>query len=242
MRLQLTLAAALALAVVGCTSKQDSASLDDRIHAYLLRHPEVVEEAYNKAQEQKQARAEADAEKTLLSHKADLENDPRDFVANPKGKITVVEFFDYRCPYCKAALPALMDLIQKNPDIRFVFKEFPILPDADGKVGISKRAAEAAIAAQAAGKYLKVHDALMSAKPLDDVGIDNTLTANGIDKAKALAPSAAIDKRLQDIHDLALSIGVTGTPSFVVGDKTVPGADMEGLEAAIDLARKQDKG
>ena len=61
-------------------------------------------------------------------------------MANPAGKVTVVEFFDYRCPHCKASLPAIQSLILQNPDIRFVFKEYPILPDADGKVGVSLRA------------------------------------------------------------------------------------------------------
>lgn len=236
MRRSPLLLAALATALFGCSPKPDAA-FGDKVRAYLMAHPEVIEEAYQKAQDQKAAKAEAAAQGAISQHLGQLENDPRDFVANPQGKVTVVEFFDYRCPYCKAALPDLMDLINKDKDVRFVFKEFPIL-DNEGKPGVSKRAALAAMASQASGKYLTMHNALMGTRALDDPDIVRALQANGLDPATALKDSPAADKRLADDLALATAVGVSGTPSFVVNGKLIPGADMGALSAAIAEAKK----
>ncbi len=94
------------------------------------------------------------------------------------------------------------------------------------------------MAAQSQGKYLDLHNALMSAKPLDDAGIVRALQAANIPEGKALADTPATDKRLEDTRNLATAIGVTGTPSFVVGSKMIPGADMDALSKAIDDERK----
>ncbi len=212
------------------------ADFDQKIHAYLLAHPEVVEQALQKAQDLKVAKAQTDARDAIRTRLTQLEHDPRDFVANPQGKVTVVEFFDYRCPYCKAALPDLMNLIAQDKDVRVVFKEFPIL-DNEGKPGVSKRAALAAMAAQASGKYLQVHNILMGTHALDDPDIVHALQANGIDPASVKDTTEA-DKRLADDLSLATAIGVTGTPSFVVGGKLIAGADMASLSAAIVEAKK----
>ena len=226
----------LAGAAIGC-SKAPDAGFEQKVHAYLLAHPEVIEEALQKAQDDKVAKAQAAAENEIKGRLAQLQTDPRDFVANPDGKVTVVEFFDYRCPYCKAALPALMDLIAKDKDIRFVFKEYPIL-DSEGKPGVSKRAALAAMAAQASGKYLQIHNAVMGTKALDDPDIVAALQANGLDPNLALKDTPEADKRLADDFALAMAIGVTGTPTFVVGGKMIAGADMASLSAAIAAAKK----
>jgi protein-disulfide isomerase len=236
------LAGALALALAACSQAPgQSAAGDDafgrQVHAYLLKHPEVIEEASAKLNEQRRKQAVAAAATAIAGKKGALEADAADYVANPAGKVTVVEFFDYRCPYCKAALPDLEGLIAHNKDVRFVFKEFPILPDSDGKIGVSMRAARAALAAKAAGKYMQVHEGLMAAKPLDDAGIAQILKANGIDPAKAVA-STAYDAHIKDVRTLAVDIGATGTPTFVVGDTLVEGNQMDGLLAAIAKARK----
>jgi protein-disulfide isomerase len=133
-----------------------------------------------------------------------------------------------------------MDLIAKDKDVRFVFKEFPIL-DNEGTPGVSKRAALAAMAAQAQGKYLQMHSALMSARPLEDADIIRALKASGMDPDAALKDTPEADKRIADAFTLATTVGVSGTPSFEVGGKLVPGADMAALSAAIAEAKK-DKG
>ncbi|HUO22459.1 MAG TPA: DsbA family protein [Caulobacteraceae bacterium] len=226
----------LGLALSGCQRAAES-GFDQKIHAYLLAHPDVVEEALQKSQDLKAAKADADARDAIRVRMDQLEHDPRDFVANPGGKVTVVEFFDYRCPYCKAALPDLMSLINQDKDVRFVFKEFPIL-DNEGKPGVSKRAALAAMASQGSGKYLQMHNAMMGTRALDDPDIVRALRDNGIDPATALKDTPQADKRLADNLSLATAVGVTGTPSFEVNGKLVSGADMAALIAAISDAKK----
>lgn len=227
------------LALSACSKAGDRTEASrDQVLAYLDRHPEVINEAAQRYELKRRKEILAESAKAIAVRRAAIERDPRDFVANPNGKVTVVEFFDYRCPYCKAALPAIQSLIQQNPDIRFVFKELPILPDADGKVGVSLRATEAALAAARAGKYQPVHDAMMAAKTLDDAGIAKALRDAGLDPAVTVA-NADDARHIQDVRDLALAIGANGTPTFVVGDTMIAGNSMGELAQAIQQARRK---
>src|ERR1700744_3097171 len=122
-RFSLTLIAC-AVALAAC-DRSDKA-FDDRVHAYLLKHPEGIQEAADALQKKQQIRAAAMTEAAIGQSRAALERDPRDFVANPNGKITVTEFYDYRCPHCIAMAPKIVALIRARPDVRFVFKEMPI--------------------------------------------------------------------------------------------------------------------
>lgn len=240
-------AALAALLALGACSRApgpaiaDTASSHKQVLAYLLQHPDVIQEAADQYEAQRQAQAMAISSKAIAQRRAAIEHDPRDFVANPDGKVTVVEFFDYRCPYCKAALPTLQSLIRDNRDVRFVFKEFPILPDDNGQIGVSLRAARAALAAERQGKYLQVHDAMMGARPLDDAGIAKALKDNGLTPA-AVKDADGDGKHLNDVRDLAVAIGAAGTPTFVVGDRMIEGNRMDQLSAAIAEARRSAKG
>ncbi len=176
-----------------------------------MAHPEVIEEAYQKGQDQKAAKALAAAQGAISQRLGQLEHDPRDFVANPQGKVTVVEFFDYRCPYCKAAQPDLMKLIAHDKDVRVVFKELPNL-DNEVKPGVSKRDALAAIASQASGKYRQIHNALMGTRAIDDPDIARALTANGIDPATTVKPTPENGRHIRDVRDLAVAIGTQRQP------------------------------
>lgn len=240
-------AALAALSLCACSKASDQAATREdpafqrQVLAYLDKHPEVINEAAQRYELKRHREALAESAKAIALRRAAIEHDPRDFVANPAGKVTVVEFFDYRCPYCKAALPQLQSLILLNKDIRFVFKEYPILPDSDGKVGVSLRASEAALAAARAGKYQQVHDAMMAAHPLDDAGIAQALRTAGIDPA-SVSVTADDARHIKDVRDLAQAIGAAGTPTFVVGDTMVEGNSMDQLALAIEQARKSGKG
>lgn len=235
------LTAVSCLALTGCGMVQNEKAFGDRVRAYLVSHPEVIEEAINKLQEKQSAEAAQVAKGKIAEHRQALENDARDFVVgNPKGTITVVEFFDYRCGYCKAAQPQVSALLKANPDVRLVLKEFPILPDQNGRLGVSLRAARAALVAGAQGKAAQVHEGLMAERALDDEAIAKVLTANGIDPAaaKTAGEADAVTEHLTAVHNLGVTIGVQGTPAFIVGDHMIPGADMEALKRAIDDARE----
>ena len=232
----LLLASALALA--GC-GKSDKA-FDDKVHAYLLAHPEVVQEAIDRLQAKQQAQAAAQAKVAIAQNRQAIEHDPRDFVANPNGKVTVTEFYDYRCPHCVNAAPAVVSLIQQNPDVRFVFKEFPIFGAA------SDRAAAAAIAVkQAGGDYVGLYRDFMAARPLDDAAIDRILQAHGVAPAKLDDPAfkAAAATQLADVKRLAITtLGIEGTPAFIIGDTLIPGEDMDAVRAAVTAARSRPPG
>jgi protein-disulfide isomerase len=237
-----------ALLLAACSPAADktgggaqSETFHKQVVAYLADRPEVIQEGINAYQAKQRDAAQLKAAQVIAQRRGDVEHDPRDYVANPQGKVTVTEFFDYRCPYCKAALPKIQELIKANRDVRFVFKEMPILPDADGQIGTSLRASRAALAAQRAGKYQAVHDAMMAAHPLDDVGIVQALQASGLDPATALAANTDDTNHIQSVRDLAQAIGATGTPTFIVGTTMIEGNSMDRLTAAIAEARKAAK-
>jgi protein-disulfide isomerase len=236
-RLLLT-AVLIGLTAAACSRPADRAQVSrDQALAYLENHPEVINEASQRYQLRLRKEMLAESAKAIALRRAAIEHDPRDFVANPNGKVTVVEFFDYRCPYCKASLPAIQALILQNPDIRFVFKELPIIPDSDGQIGVSLRASEAALAAARAGKYQSVHDAMMAASPLDDAGIARALRDNGLDPATTVADAGDVH-HIQDVRELARAIGANGTPAFVVGDTLIEGNSMDQLALAIEQAKR----
>jgi protein-disulfide isomerase len=198
---------ACALALAGC-DRSDKA-FGDRVHAYLLAHPEVVQEAANALQKKDQVRAAAMAQAAIGQSRSALERDPRDFVANPSGRITVTEFYDYRCPHCVNAAPEVVKIIHDNPDVRFVFKEFPIFG------ATSDTAAAAAIA------------------------VKRAMTAHGVDTSRLQQPGFQKDAsdQLLATRRLAANLGVEGTPAFIIGDQMIPGEDMDAVRAAIGAAR-----
>jgi protein-disulfide isomerase len=223
----------LALGACDRTSAQDDA-FGAKVRAYLLSHPEVIQEAVEKLQ------AKADADETASEDKArrllpalrsSVERDPRDFVANPDGKITVTEFFDYRCAHCINAAPKVLALIAANPDLRFVFKESPIFGPT------SNHAALAAIAIRkSGGDYLGYYRTMMATRGLDNATIDRIALTSGAKRAD-LDPSPVAYKQIADVSALFTKLDLGGTPAFIVGDTIVYGEDMDALNAAIAKVR-----
>jgi protein-disulfide isomerase len=232
MKRPILLAAAAALALSGC-QKADDAQFGNRVRAYLLEHPEVLTEAMVKLREKEQLKQETAAKAAVQKFRAQLERDPRDFVANPNGEFTVVEFFDYNCAYCKLAAPEVVKLIEQNPDVRFVFKEFAFQTE------YSVAAAKLALTPAAKPNGLALYKALMSQKPLDGAAIERSLKDAGIDAdaAHSAAADPRIEKQISDAHELAGQLGIDGTPAFVVGDQLINGADLPALRAAIARMR-----
>ncbi len=221
-----------AFTVARCAEPAKPVEVDEafgqKVRAYLLSHPEVIEEAVEALKVKEQHQAELDASKAIGQNRDKLNltaGDP----SLGAGPVTLVEFFDYRCAYCKAAAPRIPGLVAENPNIRIVFKEFPILTE------VSEHAARAALAAEAQGKYMPVHLAFMAEKALDDAAIDRILREKGVDldRAHADMKSAAIAKKIEDNKALAHAVGVDGTPGFVVGDKLIGGFVENDILAAV---------
>jgi protein-disulfide isomerase len=229
------LAASLALSSMllgACTPKPDK-EFGEKVRAYLLEHPEVLLEVSAKLEQKQAAKTAETGRKAIGQFRQAIERDPRDFVANPNGSVTVTEFFDYRCGYCKLAAPEVVKLIQENPDVRFVFKDFVIFGHD------SEAAARLFLGAKDQGKDLALHQALMAEKNLDEAAALRIAGGLGLDVAKARAAGAsqATTQHLADTHGLAQSLAIEGTPAFIVGDKLIPGADMAALKLAIAQAK-----
>ena len=221
------------LSLIGCGQANADKAFGEKVHAYLIAHPEVLVEMSAKLQEKQTAEKTKNAASAMNKYRQALERDPRDFVANPNGAITVVEFFDYRCGYCKLATPQIVELIQKNPDVRFVFKDFVIFGHD------SEAAARMVLGSKDQGKTLELHKRLMAEKSLDEAAVLRIARDLGIDMAKARASggSAATTQHLADTRALAEALAIEGTPAFLVGDQMIPGADMRALNLAIEQAR-----
>jgi protein-disulfide isomerase len=148
------------------------------------------------------------------------------------GDVTLVEFYDYACGYCKASLPVIDRLIREDPKLRVVYREFPILgPD-------SEAAARLSLAASKSGRFMAFHDALYAAGRPSQATLAKAAAAAGL--PAAVPASAEIDGELRKNFQLAQQLGATGTPLFIVGDKVLNGAvGYEALKAAIAEAREK---
>jgi protein-disulfide isomerase len=139
-------------------SEPELDEFEQRVRDYLLKNPEVIMEALQVLQERQRAAEAEDLKGTIAERSAEILNDPAAPVGgNPSGDITLVEFFDYNCPYCRRVAPTVTALIEDDPNLRLVYKEFPILGPG------SQFAARAALASRAQGKYLAFHETLMDA-------------------------------------------------------------------------------
>jgi protein-disulfide isomerase len=229
-RAAIAAAAATALLALGACQRQlgGDEAFGQRVRAYLLAHPEVIQESAQRL-EVKLASDEAAAmrrgQAQLPRLRAAVERDPADFVANPNGRVTVTEFYDYRCPHCVNAAPKVLALIATHPEVRFVFKEMPIFG------AMSEHAARAALAVKAAGgDYLGLYQAYMSARPLDDDLID------ALARQKGVIAVPAANSHIASTAALFNQLALGGTPAFIVGDQFIYGEDMDAVEAAVAKA------
>jgi protein-disulfide isomerase len=221
------------------TSEAERKRVEAIVHDYLMNNPDVLVDSLRAYEAKRQDLAQKEAQAALVTFRSAIERDPRAPVAgNPKGDVTIVEFFDYRCGYCKKVTPVVREMLKKDGNVRFVFKEFPILGPE------SRKAAEAAQAAWAIApdKYLAFHVALMENRGnLDEARVFEIAQSVGIDpaKLKTAMTDPSVKAKLADNLELAQKLQINGTPAFIVNDQIVPGAvDLETLVAAVEAARK----
>ena len=211
------------------------------VREYLLKNPEVLQEAIAEL-EKRQALAEADKNKAAIgTHRDALFNSKRQVnLGNPQGDVTLVEFFDYNCGYCKRALTDMLELLKSDPKLKFVLKEFPVL--GPGSVEAAQVAVAVNMQDRSGKKYLEFHQKLLSGR-------------GQIDKAKALAAakdvgldvvriekdlqSPEVKATLEESVKLAEALGISGTPSYVIGENVVPGAvGVAALKRHVEAARR----
>lgn len=195
------------------------------VRQYILDNPEIIEEA-QAALERK--RVDAAWRKVI--------GDGRNFAQGPaSAPVTLVEFFDYNCPYCKVSINWMMDTIAKRKDVRVIFVDLPIL----GPTSIE--AARAAMASQKQGRYLQFHQALMGTRgQITSQRIDQVAKSVGMDVARLRRDmqDPAIDKAISDNHDIASAVGVSGTPSFMLNGRLMQFGGQDDLNAALKEATR----
>lgn len=216
----------------------DKAAFGKRVREYLIGNPEVLVEAMQEFERKQDSQRDAVALKAIRQHKDQLLADPESPAGgNASGDITIVDFNDYQCPYCKRSHQALKSVVAADGKVKVIYKDLPILGEP------SRIAALAAMAAVKQGKHHALHDALMEASgKLDRARILEIAASVGLDVA--LLEKDMEDPRFKQLIDrnmaLAGALGVRGTPAFVIGDQFVPGAvDADALKQLIAEARRR---
>lgn len=208
-----------------------------RIRAYLLDNPEVIVEAMQRLDARRRAVAQDEARAVLAARADEVFRDAASPVGgNPEGDVTLVEFFDYDCPYCRQVAAVVAEAAAADGQLRIVYKEFPILGPN------SVFAAKAALAAHRQERYLAFHKALMQVRgTVNEEAVFAAAAKVGLDIERLKADmqdadlQAAIDRNLA----LAAALRINGTPGFVIGNETLRGAaDLKTLQALVRTARE----
>ncbi len=233
-----TLAQTLAKTQAQPLSASEKQAIEGIVKDYLLNNPEIIIEAIQSLRQREERDKAKRAKANLVKFRNELLNDPDTPVgANPKGDVTIVEFFDYRCGFCKRVFPDILKVINEDKNIRYVFKEFPILgPES---VAASKTALAAWIVDKS--KYEAFHRAMMGSKGgLPESRVMKMAAKAGYD-AKALKKAmkdSRINKMLEKNFALAKALDINGTPGFIIGNEVIRGAiDLKTIKRLVTQAR-----
>jgi protein-disulfide isomerase len=212
-------------------TKEQREIIEKVVREYLLKNPEVVRDAMQELQAREQKEKLERAAKSMLELKSDIYSDPDSPIAgNPKGDVTIVVFFDYNCGYCKKSLPELQALIDKDPMLKVIYKEFPILGPQ------SQVASTAALAAMRQGQYGAFNRALFASDGAGDAmlkGVSDRLKLNYAKLQQDMA-DPKLNAELERNMKLASALNIDGTPAYILGDQIIPGAiDMVSLAKFI---------
>ncbi len=208
------------------------------VEQYLHTHPEVIEQSLRLLQAKRQAEEREQTRQMILTKQTELLHDPTSPVSgNLDGDVTVVEFFDYRCGYCKRVAGTVTQLQQDDPNVRIVYKDYPILGET------SEWAARAALASKIQGKHLAFHETLLASEQeltqdsilriAADVGLD-------IEQLNKDMQAPSIQMIIDHNRELARELGINGTPGFIVGEELAPGAlDIGELKNLVRKVREK---
>lgn len=209
----------------GGVSPGDRRAVERTVRDYLLAHPEVIPEAMQRLQDREQSRL-------VAANRAVTRPFAGAWTGSAQADVSVVEFYDYNCGYCRASLPTLKALRQADPKLRIVYRELPILAPS------SRAAARMSLAAAAQGRFAQFHDALYAGGHVTDQTIAAAARTAGVDTAAAAAFVPKADAEIARNLETAGKLGLTGTPSWVIGDRVLSGAlPLEELQKAVAAAR-----
>jgi protein-disulfide isomerase len=222
-----------AQAPAGPFSAEQKAAIEKIVKDYLMANPEVIMEVQQALEARMEAQQAEKLKVAIQSNAADIYRRAGAPVAgNPKGDVTVVEFFDYNCGYCKRGFGDLAKLLEKDSKVKLVLKELPILNKG------SEEAARVALAAKAQGKYWEVHRGLLESRaPANEAAALKIAEKAGLDLAKLKKDmtGAEVTDEIKKVRELAQKMGIQGTPHFLVGEKSIPGAPDNLLETLTGM-------
>lgn len=203
-------------------------AVESVVHDYILEHPEILPQAMQNLQEK-------EAREQLAGVRQSVETPfPGAVLGNPDGKVTLVEFSDYACGYCRKSLPDVAELMKNNPDLRIVIRELPIISPH------SPEAAKMALAAAEQGKFSQFHEAMYAAGQVDSQTIEAAAKSVGLDmeRARKIAASPAVEAEITRNYETASRLGFSGTPSWIAGERLIAGAvGIKQLSQAVEDAR-----
>jgi len=212
-------------------------AFERRVRDYLVANPEVIVEAMQNLERRQREAEQTEAAAALAAHRDELLNSPESPVGgNPQGDVTLVEFFDYNCPYCRQVAPAMVEAEEGDSQLRIVYKEFPILGPN------SVFAARAALAARRQNLYPQFHKAMMQVSGAADeaqvIAVAEEVGLN-VEQLQTDMQDSAIDAEIERNLALAQALRINGTPGFVIGDEILRGAtDLQTMQRLISQARK----
>src|ERR1700710_2335739 len=236
----LALCGAPAIASAQSFSDSQRGDIETIVRSYLIAHPEVLEEAMAELSK-RQSAAEAEKHEASVAKNADvIFSSPRGVtLGNKDGDVTFVEFFDYNCGYCKRAMSDMLDLMKSDPKLKVVLKEFPVL--SQGSVEAAQVAVAVRMQDSTGKKYLDFHQKLLRGRgPADKARALAAAKEAGLDTARIEKDIGSPEVRatIEENFKLAESMGMNGTPSYVIGKQVVVGAvGLDGLKEKIGLAR-----
>lgn len=217
-------------------SKEEKTAIETIIQDYIDDNPEIVMKALQAAQIKQEKERQASAQEKIKSLEDYFKNSSLPSLGRPNADVTVVEFFDYNCGYCKRALADVQEIAEQDKNVRFVFQEMPILSQS------SLDAAKWAMAAHQQGKYFEYHAALMEFRgPKNKSNLEKLAKDAGLDveRLKSDVDSDAVNKAVQESVNIARQIGITGTPAFIINNQLYPGyIGKKAMEKAIKDARE----
>jgi len=227
-----------AQADAGNLTSDQRLEINKLIHQYILDNPQVILKSVQRMQAGTQQKSRQQAQANVAAYREQLINDPdAPIIGNAKGNVTIVEFFDYRCGYCKQVFTTVQELLKSDDNIRYVFKEFPIL----GPDSVFASRVALALWRMDKSKYYAFHTAMILNKgALPESRVLSLASSLGIDAIalRSAAEAPEINKILARNFKLAEALNINGTPAFVIGDELIPGAaDLATLRQKINQAR-----
>ena len=212
-----TIASGTAMATTSSFSPQQTQQIEQIVHSYLVKNPQILVEVSQALQQQQMAKMQQAAVKGISQNAKDIfDNSASPVVGNPQGNVSIVEFMDYQCPHCKDMEPIMNELIKNDSQLRVIYKELPIFG------ANSEYAAKAALASVKQGKFIAFHDALLKDKnPLTQDEVLKVAKSVGVDTAQMEKDmkDPVIEQQLKDNLKLAQALNLMGTPAIIVANR-----------------------